>query len=124
MQSYCHHTVRAASPLTLRPTLISVHALFLPQLQNTTLSSFAPYFKAAGVKQIISASPLSMGLLRTAGGQAWHPASPELQQANTEAIETLAARGVKLEDVALGFGFSSAALGDDATPTPIVVGLS
>ncbi|ORY85314.1 NADP-dependent oxidoreductase domain-containing protein [Leucosporidium creatinivorum] len=101
MQSYCHHT-----------------------LQNTTLSSFTPYFKAAGVKQIISASPLSMGLLRTAGGQAWHPASPELQKANTQAIETLAARGVKLEDVALGFGFASAALGEDATPTPIVVGLS
>lgn len=120
MQSYCHHTVRSSS-LPLEPKLISPP---FQQLQNTTLSSFAPYFKAAGVKQIISASPLSMGLLRTAGGQAWHPASPELQQANTEAIETLAARGVKLEDVALGFGFSSAALGEDATPTPIVVGLS
>lgn len=94
------------------------------QLQNTTLSAFLPLFKAAGVKQIISASPLSMGLLRTAGGQPWHPASPELQEANKQAIAAVAEKGAKLEDVALGFGFASADLEEGATPTPIVVGLS
>ena len=65
-----------------------------------------------------------MGLLRTAGGQHWHPASPELKEANKKVLETFAQRNVKLEEVALGFGFNSAALGDDAIPTPIVLGCS
>ncbi|GAA5919083.1 hypothetical protein JCM1841_003739 [Sporobolomyces salmonicolor] len=102
MQSYCHHT-----------------------LQNTTLSAFLPLFYAAGVKQVIAASPLSMGLLRSAPAPAWHPANAALQAATQQAVELVASRGAKLEDVALGFGFTSARLeGTAGRDTPTVVGLS
>ncbi|KAK4058060.1 hypothetical protein OIO90_000799 [Microbotryomycetes sp. JL221] len=102
MQSYCHFT-----------------------LQNTSLASWLPLFKQAGVKQIINASPLSMGLLRTDSSPEWHPASPALQQATRDAVELLKTKGnVKLEDVALGFGFSSAALDPETPSTPTVVGLT
>ncbi|GAA6001646.1 hypothetical protein JCM10207_002246 [Rhodosporidiobolus poonsookiae] len=108
MQSYCHHT-----------------------LQNTTLSTYLPLFAAAGVKQIITASPLSMGLLRAEAAPAWHPASPALQAATEEARKACADKGKTLADVALGYGFSSAARsGSDAgaasgaCETPTVVGLS
>ncbi|KAL8284088.1 hypothetical protein RQP46_004837 [Phenoliferia psychrophenolica] len=99
MQSYCHHT-----------------------LQNTTLATYIPLFEAAGVKQVISASPLSMGLLRNEGGQAWHPASPELLKAQAEAVAVVTKAGTTLEAVALGYGLASA--GSSASHTPIVVGLS
>ncbi|GAA5952887.1 hypothetical protein JCM21900_004255 [Sporobolomyces salmonicolor] len=102
MQSYCHHT-----------------------LQNTTLSAFLPLFYAAGVKQVIAASPLSMGLLRSAPAPAWHPANAALQAATQQAVELVASRGAQLEDVALGFGFTSARLeGTAGRDTPTVVGLS
>ncbi|GAA5914420.1 hypothetical protein JCM6882_008228 [Rhodosporidiobolus microsporus] len=102
LQSYSHHT-----------------------LQNTSLSAFLPLFYAAGVKQLITASPLSMGLLRSQAAPAWHPASPALKAATQEAVEVCAKRGVALEDVALGFGFSSAKLAaDEGRETPSVVGLS
>lgn len=93
-------------------------------MQNTSLAAWYPLFKEAGVKQIINASPLSMGLLRTGEAPYWHPAPPQLRRANEEVVKTLADRGVKLEDVALGFGFASAALKDGDLPTPTVVGLS
>lgn len=101
MQTYCHHT-----------------------LQNTTLSTFLPLFAAAGVKQVIAASPLNMGLLRGIGGQTWHPASPELKLATKEAALKITELGGKIEDVALGFGLCSAALEKGIKPTPTVVGLS
>ncbi|KAM0793216.1 hypothetical protein ACM66B_000684 [Microbotryomycetes sp. NB124-2] len=101
MQSYCHFT-----------------------LQNTSLASWYPLFKQAGVKQIINASPLSMGLLRTDSSPEWHPASPALQQARRNIVKALSEKNVLLEDVALGFGFSSAALDADSVATPTVVGLT
>lgn len=102
LQTYCHHT-----------------------LQNDTLSVFLPLFTAAGVAQVISASPLSMGLLRSQGGQAWHPASPELLAASIEAANLVTKNGTSLERVSLGFGFSSATvLQGSGEETPIVVGLS
>lgn len=94
------------------------------QLQNTTLSDWLPLFTAAGVKQVISASPLSMGLLRNSGGQAWHPASSELKQACEEVVKALTERGAKLEDVALGFGLGSAERRQDHASVPSVIGLS
>lgn len=101
MQSYCHLT-----------------------LQNTTLSAFLPLFHAAGVKQVISASPLSMGLLRSQGPQPWHPASPATHDAARKAAKLCEERGTTLERVALGFGFASAKLGGEGVETPTVVGLS
>lgn len=102
MQSYCHFC-----------------------LQNTSLSTFLPLFHAAGVGQVVNASPLSMGLLRGSGGQPWHPASPELLQSSKDAAAAVAKLGSTLEDVALGFGLTSAAMDASAgRDTPTVVGLS
>lgn len=102
MQSYCHHT-----------------------LQNDTLSAFLPLFHQVGVKQVMCASPLSMGLLRSQPGPQWHPASEELQAATKIAAKFVGDRNTTLEKVSLGFGFSSAArLEGSGSDTPIVVGLS
>lgn len=66
-----------------------------------------------------------MGLLRSAASPAWHPANEALQNATQEAVQLVTSRGAKLEDVALGFGFSSAKLvGGEGRDTPTVVGLS
>lgn len=101
MQSYCHHT-----------------------LQNTTLSTFLPLFHAAGVKQVITASPLNMGLLRGIGGQPWHPASAELKTATEAAARKVQELGSTIERVSLGFGLAGVALDPTLGSTPTVVGLS
>lgn len=130
----CSRTATTLFVLTLPNSCPALHHLELTryslyarnaQLQNTSLSTYLPLFYAAGVKQILVASPLSMGLLRSAPAPAWHPASPALQDANQAAIRACAAQGLKLEDVALGFGFSSAKpRGVEGRETPTVVGLS
>lgn len=66
-----------------------------------------------------------MGLLRSASSPPWHPANEALQAATQEAVKLVNSRGAKLEDVALGFGFSSAKLeGTEGRDTPTVIGLS
>lgn len=78
-------------------------------LQNDALQK--GYLQAltekAGVKQVVSASPLAMGLLTTSGGPDWHPAKkyPELFDATRAAVEMCKEKGTKLEDVALSFGY-------------------
>ena len=47
-------------------------------LNDTSLETLLPLLKSKGVG-IISASPLSMGLLTESGPPSWHPASVELQ---------------------------------------------
>jgi L-galactose dehydrogenase len=47
-------------------------------LNDTSLETLLPFLKSKGVG-IISASPLSMGLLTELGPQTWHPASSELR---------------------------------------------
>lgn len=126
MQSYCHHTVRSSTALRLSIPADSFPPSFPLQLQNLTLREFYPLFVEAGVKQILVASPLSMAVLRGAPPPPWHPISPACRTATAEAVELCAAKGQKLVDVALGYGFSSvkpreATAGRD---TPTVVGLS
>ncbi|KAH8920141.1 Aldo/keto reductase [Atractiella rhizophila] len=100
LQSYSHHT-----------------------LQNHTLSSYIPHFKSlARIPQIVNASPLSMGLLRSSPPQAWHPAPAPLRETVQKAAEMVSRRGTSLEAVALGFGFTSAAKDGEMIPT--VIGLS
>ncbi|KAG0145296.1 hypothetical protein CROQUDRAFT_658872 [Cronartium quercuum f. sp. fusiforme G11] len=83
-------------------------------LQNDALVSFVPAFRQAGVRQIVNASPLSMGLLRDVGPQDWHPAPPELRAASTEASRVCKEiYQTTLERVSLGFGFG----GFDLEPT-------
>ncbi|KAI5480857.1 hypothetical protein MNV49_006666 [Pseudohyphozyma bogoriensis] len=94
-------------------------------LQNTSLSAYLPLFYASGVKQVITASPLSMGILRDIDPPAWHPASEEMKAATREATKAVAAKGARLQDVALGYGLTSALReGDAGAITPTVVGLS
>lgn len=68
-------------------------------LQNASLGAFAPHLKAAGVRQLGTASPLNMGLL-TRAPPPWHPAPPALQDLVRAAGETH-----DLPDLALGFSF-------------------
>jgi D-arabinose 1-dehydrogenase len=82
-------------------------------LQNATFASFVPAFHTrAQVGQVLTASPLGMGLL-TASPPKWHPAP--------EPVHLAAARWVgALPALALGFSFRTArALG-----APCLVGLS
>ncbi|ORY87650.1 NADP-dependent oxidoreductase domain-containing protein [Protomyces lactucae-debilis] len=59
-------------------------------IQNTTLTKVIPrLLQEAGVEHVLSASPLSMGLLRTTGPPEWHPASAFLKGKVQESIEYL-----------------------------------
>lgn len=75
------------------------------------------------MRQIVSASPLAMGLLTTSGGPDWHPAKnyPEVSDATRTAVELCKEKGMKLEDVALSFGYRPLRQ-PDGRRVPIVVG--
>ncbi|KDQ29275.1 hypothetical protein PLEOSDRAFT_2849, partial [Pleurotus ostreatus PC15] len=69
-------------------------------LQNSTFLAFAPHLiTRAKVKQLLAASPLSMGLLTPSPPQ-WHPAPPPLK-ASAAAAGKLWDKG--LPDLALGY---------------------
>lgn len=59
---------------------------------------------------IISASPLSMGLLTPQGPPAWHPAPPELKQAAAAAADYCKAQGLDIAKLALQFAVRWAVL--------------
>ncbi|WIA18414.1 hypothetical protein OEZ85_009874 [Tetradesmus obliquus] len=71
-------------------------------LNDTALQDAIPYFqeKQAG---IISASPLSMGLLTQQGPPEWHPAPAELKEAAAAAAACCRDQGVDLAKLALQF---------------------
>ncbi len=79
-------------------------------IQNTLLAAAIPQFHAIGVKVVLNASPLSMGLLRREGPPSWHPASPELKQNVLDAIGYLDSRGngEQLGRIAISFALSRA----------------
>lgn len=52
---------------------------------------------------IISASPLSMGLLTPQGPPAWHPAPPELKEAAAAAADYCRGQGLDIAKLALQF---------------------
>ncbi|EFP92913.2 uncharacterized protein PGTG_19031 [Puccinia graminis f. sp. tritici CRL 75-36-700-3] len=60
-----------------------------PTLQKSALSSYLPYFQAAGVVQIISASPLGNILLTTQGPPDWQPAPKALCQVIKEVAKSI-----------------------------------
>ncbi|KAI0771534.1 Aldo/keto reductase [Trametes elegans] len=91
-------------------------------LQNCTAADYAPHFRdRARVAQLVTASPLNMGLLTPTPPQ-WHPATAEIKEATTRAgrlCEEAQWEG-GLPNVAVGYGFRKGAqLG-----LPVVVGLS
>jgi D-arabinose 1-dehydrogenase len=75
-------------------------------LQNTTLENWLSEFHAAGVQQIITASPLAMGLLRSAGPQLWHPATQSQRDAVIRAAEYVEKRGHNMADTSMRFVYS------------------
>ncbi|KAL1922048.1 uncharacterized protein VTP21DRAFT_10690 [Calcarisporiella thermophila] len=82
--SYCHYT-----------------------LQNTLFSSAAPQFLTYGIRWLINASPIGMGLLRDNGPQPWHPASPDLLDACHKASAFCREVGVNLPQLAMKFAYEA-----------------
>ncbi|KAJ6510190.1 Aldo/keto reductase [Mycena vitilis] len=73
-------------------------------LQSSSFLQFAPQLtERAQVRQLLAASPFSMGLLTDAGPPPWHPASPVLLHATAEAARISKARGRSLADLATGY---------------------
>ncbi|KAG9317146.1 Aldo/keto reductase family-domain-containing protein [Chiua virens] len=90
-------------------------------LQNSTLLAFKIAFEQrAGVKQVLTASPLSMGLLRP-NPPAWHPASRDLRMVVERAVQmTMTPSGESgLPELALQYAFEKAR----EVGMPTVVGL-
>lgn len=77
-------------------------------IQNDTFISFAEELTGrAGVRQLLTASPLSMGLLTTNPPE-WSPAPAELKSASSEAADVCSAWAGGLPDIALGFSYRNA----------------
>jgi len=88
-------------------------------IQNDTLIPFAKELtERAGVGQLITASPLCMGLL-TPNPPEWSPASQELKSASSEAVDVCSAWTGGLPNIALGFAYQNAR----HLRTPTVVGM-
>jgi len=91
-------------------------------LQNATFANFAPQFsERAQVGQLLTASPLNMGLL-TPVPPSWHPAPKRLHEAVSDARENSEIWPKGLPNLALGYAMrnSGSANGD----LPLVVGFS
>jgi aryl-alcohol dehydrogenase-like predicted oxidoreductase len=75
-------------------------------LNDTTLAEIIPFLKDKGVG-IISASPLSMGLLTERGAPEWHPAPDALVAACRKAAEYCRSHGVDISQLALQFSVAN-----------------
>lgn len=75
-------------------------------INDSTLEDLLPYLKSKGVG-VISASPLSMGLLTENGPPEWHPASPEIKAACRDAVAYCKNEGKNISKLALQFSLSN-----------------
>ncbi len=71
-------------------------------LNDTALEGLLPYLQERAVG-IISASPLSMGLLTNRGAPEWHPADEEIRAACAKAAALCRERGTDIARLALQF---------------------
>jgi aryl-alcohol dehydrogenase-like predicted oxidoreductase len=71
-------------------------------LNDTALAALLPELKSRGIG-VISASPLSMGLLTQRGEPDWHPAPQAVKDACRKAAAHCEARGADLSKLALQF---------------------
>jgi aryl-alcohol dehydrogenase-like predicted oxidoreductase len=71
-------------------------------LNDTSLASLLPPLQEKGVG-VISASPLSMGLLTRRGAPDWHPAPEEIKTACRRAAEYCNAHGADIAQLALQY---------------------
>jgi len=95
-------------------------------LLNSTLSAgYIAAFEKAGVKQVVNAAPLSMGILTTQGGPDWHPIREvkggRYYQATRDAAKLCQERGTTLEAVASDFGYRPVHQSDGKL-VPVVIG--
>eukprot|EP00271_Cylindrocystis_brebissonii_P013533 TRINITY_DN33424_c0_g1_i1.p1 TRINITY_DN33424_c0_g1~~TRINITY_DN33424_c0_g1_i1.p1 ORF type:complete len:320 (+),score=64.46 TRINITY_DN33424_c0_g1_i1:220-1179(+) len=84
------------------PGLVDVVLSYCHNSLNDTslVDDLLPFLEAQGVG-VISASPLSMGLLTVQGPPTWHPAPPEVQAASREAAELCKSKGGNISLLAL-----------------------
>jgi L-galactose dehydrogenase len=71
-------------------------------LNDDALAGMVPYFAGKGVG-VISASPLSMGLLSNREPPAWHPAPLEVREACAAAAALCRARGTDIAKLAIQY---------------------
>jgi len=74
-------------------------------LNDTALADKLPYFQQKGIG-VISASPLSMGLLTNRGAPEWHPASTAVRAACAQAAAYCRAHGADIAQLALQFSLA------------------
>ncbi|KAJ1939474.1 hypothetical protein FBU59_004109 [Linderina macrospora] len=70
-------------------------------LHCQTLKEYVPKLRAAGVKTIVAASPLSMGLLSSGSTPEWHPAKDEVKNAVAECADLVDSKLLGRYDVTL-----------------------
>jgi L-galactose dehydrogenase len=75
-------------------------------LNDTALETLLPLLTAKEIG-IISASPLSMGLLTQRGAPTWHPAPAEVKAACHQAVLYCQQKGVSLEKLAVQFALAN-----------------
>ena len=75
-------------------------------LNDTSLEESLPFLDRNGVG-IISASPLSMGLLTGRGAPDWHPAPPEIKVACRAAVEFCQSQSASIEKLAVQFALAN-----------------
>jgi L-galactose dehydrogenase len=74
-------------------------------LNDTSLDELIPYLKQKQIG-IVSASPMSMGLLTRQGPPAWHPASAEIKQACAEASAYCDSKGIDIAQLAFHYSLA------------------
>ncbi|MCA1595789.1 MAG: aldo/keto reductase [Chloroflexi bacterium] len=75
-------------------------------LNDTSLETIIPFLQDRGVG-LISASPLSMGLLTDRGPAEWHPAPAQLRSAAARAAAYCRQHGADIAQIALEFSLSN-----------------
>lgn len=75
-------------------------------LNDDLLLDYLDFFEERGIG-VISASPLSMGLLSRRGVPAWHPAPASLVEACRKAVDHCEAKGYPIEKLAVQYAISN-----------------
>ncbi|KAI7861637.1 NADP-dependent oxidoreductase domain-containing protein [Spinellus fusiger] len=75
-------------------------------LNNTQFADYAPRFRAAGVRYLLNASPLSMGLFREMGPPEWHPIHPDVKVAAQKCNALTKENNLSISEIASRFSFS------------------
>ncbi|CAM6117508.1 unnamed protein product [Calypogeia fissa] len=97
-----HYVLDRVPPGTINVILSYCHY----SLNDVLLANSLPYLKSKGVG-VISASPLSMGLLTDQGPPDWHPAPEKLKNACASASALCGSKGKSISKLALQFAVNN-----------------